>query len=334
MDPRKICVIHLNQIGDLLFSLPLLKSLREGFPGASIQSVLRPSLEGLLRDSPYVDRIILRHETLRSKYGLVKTLRRERYDLFITLARSQEGLLLAGLSGAGIKAGFAHFPWDRALNVKEVIQGHPSWYNNANLLRRLEIPVTQQSYVGLLHVEDSAPTHGLPGRYAVISPGASRRRLVKAWDEEKFGSLIAGLSEQLGLPSVLVGGRDTRECSGAIAGYASAFRQGGDGEVVDLSGSIGLRELCGVLKGAELFVGIDSGVMHLASALDIPVVGLFGPTDPFYVGPQNGRSIVVRQGLPCSPCYMREPCPHRQCMTDIGVEGVLEAVRKVLNRAT
>jgi ADP-heptose:LPS heptosyltransferase len=332
MTYQKISTLHLNQIGDLLFSLPLLKSIRDHCTDASIHCVVRPALEGLLRDSPFVDRILLRHGTLPSTCELIKKLRGQHYDLLISLARSQECLLLAGLSGAGVRAGFARFPWDRGLTVKEVIQGHNSWYNNAHLLRRLDIPITQNSYVGLLCVNDPAVRAGLPEHYAVISPGASRRRLAKAWDELKFGELIARLAGEYGLTCVLVGGQDTRGCTGAIASFAEGFRKGGQEQLKDLAGTIDLRELCGVLKGAEIFVGIDSGVMHMASALDIPVVGLFGPTDPFYTGPQNAHSIVVREDLSCSPCYLRESCTHRRCMTELGVDKVLDACRKLLNR--
>jgi ADP-heptose:LPS heptosyltransferase len=324
MDPKKICIIHLNQIGDLVFSLPFLKSIRDHFPGAIIHSVVRPYLEGLLRDSPWVDRIIMRHDTIQSKFGLVKTLRNEHYDLFITLAHSQEALILACLSGAHTRAGFAHFPWDFCLEVKEVIQGHNSWFNNANLLNRLDIPIARNNYVGLLSVNHPKPVDGLPERYAVISPGASRRRLIKAWDEEKFALLIQRLHAGFNLPSVLVGGEDTKECTAAIAGSP------GNARIVDLSGKIGLRELYGVLNGAALFIGIDSGVMHLASALNVPVVALFGPTDEFYVGPQNEKSMVVRRKMSCSPCYMREPCDHRRCMAETGVDEVFEACRKML----
>jgi ADP-heptose:LPS heptosyltransferase len=324
MEPKKICIIHLNQIGDLIFSLPFLKSIRDRFPGASIHSVVRPYLEGLLRDSPLVDRIILRHETIRSKFALIKELRHEQYDLFISLTRSQEGLVLACLSGAHVRAGFAHFPWDLCLDVKEIIQGHNSWFNNANLLNRLGISVSRNSYVGLLSVNDPKPVPGLPERYAVVSPGASRRRLIKAWNEEKFALLVRRLYGEFNLPSVLVGGQDTRECTAAIADSA------GDARIFDLAGKIGLRELYGVLARADLFVGIDSGVMHMASALDIPVIALFGPTDEAYVGPQNGKSTVVRKRMSCAPCYLREPCDHRKCMAEITVDMVIEACGKVL----
>jgi len=328
----KICVIHLNQIGDLCFSLPLLKSLREHFDRAAIHSVVRPYLEGLLTDSPFVDRIILRKETGFGRISLLGRLVRERYDLLIALPRSEEALILAGLSCATFKAGFEHFPWDFVLDAKEVIEGHNSWFNNAKLLNRLGIPIAQDNYVGLLRVDEPMNLKGLPWRYAVFSPGASRRRLAKAWDERKFAAIIAGLSMEFGLSCVLVGGDDTAEITGSIAKHVQGLLDGGVQQVVDLAGKIGLRELSAVLKKSHLFVGIDSGVMHMASSLDIPTVGIFGPTDPVYTGPQNFRSVVVRKDLECSPCYLKEPCSHRRCLEELDAEAVLRACREVLKR--
>jgi heptosyltransferase I len=328
---NKICVIHLNQIGDLIFSLPLLKSLKDHFPQASIHSVMRPYLEGLLIDSPYIDKIILRRDTNLARLSLIWTLMMERYDLLISLARSEEALSIAGLSMAHLTAGFAHFPWDLCLDVKEVIQGSHSWFNNAKLLRRLGIPISQDNYVGLLHVDEYHEVKGLPLQYVVVSPGASSGRLAKTWDERKFASVIAKLSMEFGLGCVLVGGSDSAECTRTITRYVERFLKGGVHQVVDLAGKTNLRELTGVLKKAKLFIGNDSGVMHMASALDIPLVGIFGPTDPNYTGPQNARSVVVVKRLKCAPCYMREPCTHKNCLEELDAESVIEACRKVLN---
>jgi ADP-heptose:LPS heptosyltransferase len=331
METARICVIHLNQIGDLVFSLPFLKALRDHHAGASIHSVVRPYLAGLLADSPFVDGIITRNESPASFVKLALKLRLSRYDLLVSLARSEGALMLAWLSGARLKAGFSHAPWDLGLDVKEVVQGHNSWSNNARLLGRLGVPVSQDGYVGLLRVSGQPAVKGLPFRYAVISPGASRRRLAKAWDEDKFAQAAAGLSMEFGLSSVLVGGADTAGCTGDIAAAVSRLLKGGVNQVVDLAGKIDLRSLVTVLKGAKLFVGIDSGVMHMASALDIPTVAVFGPTDPAYVGPQNRRSAVVRKDLPCSPCCLRVKCQHRRCMEEIGVQDVMDACRRVLS---
>jgi len=332
-DVRRIGIIHLNQIGDLVFSLPLLASLRQHYPGAEIVSILNPGLVDLLEDSPSVDRLMPKRDGLRARLGLMRDLRRLAPDLLICLPRSEEAFLLTMFSRAAIKAGFANFPWDMTLDVKERIEGHNSWHNNAKLLKALGIPIAQDSYVGLLRVRDGQPPSGLPARYAVISAGASSRRLIKAWDEDKFAQLIVRLHRRCDLSAVLVGGADSRACNESIRGLAvGRFGAAQDG-IIDLSGRLSLKELVAVLEQAELFVGIDSGVMHLASALDLPVVGLFGPTDPFYVGPQNRRSRVVREELDCMPCFVKPSCREYDCLRRLGVDRVWDACAGLLGEA-
>ncbi|MGC9324359.1 MAG: glycosyltransferase family 9 protein [Desulfomonilia bacterium] len=332
MECTKIGVIHLNQIGDLLFSLPLLASLRARFPHARIDSILRPGLKDLMEGSHLVDRIIPREQGIFPWLTLLMTLRKQRYDLLVCLARSEGALALACASNAGFTVGFARFPWDIGLDAKETVEGHNSWYNNAKLLNLLNIIPSQNSYVGLLNADDGAYSGELPDRYVVISPGASRRRLVKAWDERKFAEVMAHLHQHYALTPVIVGGSDTQECAALIGMHYREVNSDPptSEESFDLTGRLSLKELCSVLKKARLFVGIDSGVMHLSSALDIPVVGIFGPTDPFYVGPQNERSIVVRQDISCSPCYIRKQCSHRECMETLPASRVLDACRSLL----
>ena len=308
----KIAIIHLNQIGDLVFSLPLLRALRENFPEAKIHSILRPHLEELLEGSPFVDQLISRKSGWKDQLRLLKMLRENRYDLLITLSHSAECLLLATLSGARVKVGFANFPWDLGLHIKEKVEGHHGWYNNAKLLKRLNLEVTKKDYVDLLILPSQGDSSGLAsseiariqGKYAVISPGTSARRQVKAWDEEKFADLLFLLKEKYGLSPVIVGGKDDQESIQQLIQITMGKdRDKNIRPIINLAGKVGLRDLCYVLKNASLFVGVDSGIMHLASSLDIPVVGIFGPTDPFYVGPQNTKSLLVRkEELECVPC--------------------------------
>ena len=337
----KIAIIHLNQIGDLVFSLPLLRALRENFPEAKIHSILRPHLEELLEGSPFVDQLISRKSGWKDQLRLLKMLRENRYDLVITLSHSVECLLLATLSGARVKVGFSNFPWDVGLHIKEKVEGHHGWYNNAKLLKRLNLDVTKKDYVDLLILPSQRDANGsasseiakVQGKYAVISPGTSARRQVKAWDEEKFADLLFLLKEKYNLNPVIVGGKDDQE---SIQQLIQITRGKGRDQkihpIINLAGKVGLRDLCYVLKNASLFVGIDSGIMHLASSLDIPVVGIFGPTDPFYVGPQNTKSLLVRkEELECVPCYLKG-CEERECMKRIAVGDVFHACEQVLNQ--
>ena len=329
---KKICVIHLNQIGDLIFSLPLLKAFRENFPDASIHSVVKPYLEELLVGSPYVDRIVLRKRGLKAQRELLKNIRKQRYDLLISLSTSEECLTLTAFSKAKAKAGFSRFPWSLWLDTKDTIEGHNSWHNNAKLLKRLNVKVNKNDYVGLLSLDKNERNFSLPNKFVIISPGASRRRFAKTWGEEKFAELMLLLKKKHDLTPVLVGGKYNLEYNNRIIKKVRGNDHGRGMDIINATGT-GLRELCSMIKDASLFVGIDSGIMHLASSLDIPVVGIFGPTDPFYVGPQNDRSIVVREEeMACVPCYLKA-CDHRDCMRKLSVDKVLNACEQILQDA-
>ena len=292
--------------------------------------MLKPYLVELLVDSPYVDKVIFRKSGLAAKIRRLKNIRKSNYDLVISLARSEESLMLTALSRAKTKAGFSHFPWDLGLDVKENIEGHNSWYNNAKLLKHLNVSVTKTNYVGLINVNKNRIDLNLPENFVIISPGASRRRFAKTWQKEKFAELILLLKEKYELSSVLVGGMDNRQYNGEIVRILEKKGRIEGVDINDLTGKMDLAGLCSVLKKARLFVGIDSGVMHMASSLDIPVVGLFGPTDPFYVGPQNKRSIVVREeSMECVPCYLKY-CKHTDCMSNIDVFKVFNACKQLL----
>jgi ADP-heptose:LPS heptosyltransferase len=330
MNVAKIGVIHLNQIGDLLFSLPLLKALKDAYPKAVIHSILRRNLIDLLSGSPYVDSILERGKTLTDTFHLLQNIRKQQYDLLITLSSSEACLTLAAFSKAKIKAGFSHFPLDLFLDIKEDIEGHNSWLNNRKLLDRLKVDVTKNDYVGLLILDSENSKSVDPHkRYVVISPGASRRRQMKTWDNTNFARLILLLYKHFDLTPVLIGGMDNKDDNKQIIETVTAE---GSLTLIDNLTEESLRTIALVIKHAKLFVGIDSGFMHVASSLEIPVVALFGPTDPFYVGPQNQRSIVVRdQKLDCIPCYLQN-CEHRNCMKNLPVETVFNACTTLLEQ--
>jgi ADP-heptose:LPS heptosyltransferase len=155
---------------------------------------------------------------------------------------------------------------------------------------------------------------------------------MKAWEEEKFVDVIISLKERYDLNPVLVGGVDSKEVNDRIVGI---LKQNDVHKKVDrienLAGKMGLKDLCYLMRDADLFVGVDSGIMHLASSFDIPVVGIFGPTDPFYVGPQNRRSRVVREEMECSPCYLKG-CEDRTCMKKLEVKKVWDACEQLLSQ--
>jgi heptosyltransferase I len=135
------------------------------------------------------------------------------------------------------------------------------------------------------------------------------------------------LMERYGLASVLVGGSDCRSCN---EGIRAAMQHTARAACCDVTGRLNLRQLSALLADADLFVGIDSGVMHMAAAHNIPVAALFGPSDPEFVAPHNQRSRIVRNAtLACAPCYLK-PCDHCTCMSSITVEQVVAACEDLL----
>lgn len=332
MKLNKIGIIHLNQIGDLAFSLPLLLALKQSHPHASIHSIIRPYLAELLADSPWVDQIILRKNGIREKIRLLREIRNQKYDLLISLAASEESLFLSMLSHARTRIGFRHFPWDLGMKAKETIEGHNSWRNNKKLLKHLDVKVTKDDYVGLFHFNNTQNSLELPAEFAVISPGASKKRQMKTWPPEKFSELIFLLYKEYGFTSILVGSAENKSFNEKII-QLNRDRTGSTRDfLIDYTGATSLKALCFMLKNTRLFVGIDSGIMHLASAMDIPVVGLFGPTDPYHVGPQNKHSVVVKEeNMECLPCLLK-PCPHSDCMGKLEVSKVFRACKTLLNR--
>ncbi|OPZ60946.1 MAG: Lipopolysaccharide core heptosyltransferase RfaQ [Deltaproteobacteria bacterium ADurb.Bin510] len=324
MSYRKIGILHLNQIGDLAFALPLVANLRANCPEVEIHSIMKPYLSGLWQGQ--VERIIAR--TGEDRLDLIKLVRREHYDLLISLARSEECLIITALSGAGHTAGFHKPPLSWTLDTCLKIEGHNCWHNNRRLLEALGMTITKNDYVGLLKASGDIGQLDLPERFAVISPGASINRQAKTWDNAKFADLIIQLYSGHGLMPVLVGSSENAEPNRQI--IAAAQAQLAELPALDLAGHLSLAPLCSLLRRASLFVGIDSGVMHLASSLDIPTVGIFGPTDDHYVGPQNAKSRVVKAGLGCQPCYLK-PCEHLNCMRQLETNAVMQACRELLN---
>jgi lipopolysaccharide heptosyltransferase II len=153
-------------------------------------------------------------------------------------------------------------------------------------------------------------------RIAVLMPGANW--ITKRWPAEHFAALVEPLKERFGLSSVIAGGKDAAEVAGQIPG------------AIDLTNKTTIPQLVALLERADLVIANDSGPMHIAAALNRPLVTLFGPTNPVRTGPYARPDSVVRANIDCAPCY-RKQCPHQRCLRELGIEPVLAAVEKQLH---
>ena len=266
--------------------------------------------------------------------SVVRELRRARYDLAVDLQRIAKSALLARLSGAPRVLGY-----DRA-RAKEL-----SW-----LLSKERIPAGEMAthmvehyleFARYLGVEDARARHALPMVPAaeewadalvtelgappiLVNLGATKP--ANRWEGERFGQLAVALATELGAPVCYTGSEADR----AVEAQARAVSDGTPG-VRSLVGESDLSQLVSLTRRARLFIGCDTGPMHIAVACRTPVVVLFGPADPRRTGPYAQPDAVVRVAPPCAPCN-RKTCNQERhaCMEDITVELVVAAARERL----
>lgn len=308
----------------MLFSLPVIYNLRDHYPEAEIASVARPHLRELLGLSRVVDKVIERpRRPFGSGFRVAAELRRERFDVALLFSTSLGMSVLAGMTGAPVRVGFDDpisrwFVTHRVSNTRP-----PSMQNNLRLVEAIGCPVIKRDYSGLIHpgakeieAADSILKSvgiGAGEAFAVLAPGTSWRREVKCWSDEGFARVADMISRDLRMMSVVVG--TSNGCT--ICDLTSS--------AVNLNGKTSLPVLSAVMDRASVYVGVDTGVMHLAAVMGTPVVGLFGPTDPKKTGPQGDGHQIVTANLPCSPC-LNADCADPICMSRIAPDMVIAAV--------
>ena len=314
--PRSILVVRTGAIGDVVNALVFATALKDADPQVRVGWAVHPLAQPLVEDHPSVDRVhrIPRGDGARAWLEALREIRAEEYELAVDLQRITKSGLLARLSGAPRVLGYdrarskeGSWLWSRERIAAGPVHAHMV-EQYLEFARYLGLPAVRARHVLPEDVEAerwaAELISSLGGEPLVIGIGASKPP--NRWDAERFGRLAAELSADG--PVCLVGGPEDREAARA-AGVPGA-------EALDLVGSTSLRRLSALLARARLFVGCDTGPMHLAAARGAPVVALFGPSDPRRTGPFGEGHRVLR-------------APSER-MQDIAVEEVLAAARASL----
>lgn len=307
---KKILVIQTGFVGDMVLTSPLFRSLRLHARGASITLLHSPRTAGVVRRCVRIDeRIVM--EKRGGRRGMAETfrtarmVREKRFDLVLSPHRSIRSGLVALGSGADRRIGFDRPP--AALFYTDTVPF--SRWESTFIRRKLRLlePLgifgedeTPEAYWNGDDEETAAALLGEAGvrpPFAVLAVGSAWP--TKRWPADRFGEL-SRLLEKRGIASVLVGGESDREAGARAA----------DGGAADMTGRTGFETLGALLSRAALFVGNDSGTLHLARAARCPAIALFGPTGPeqFRFGP---TVRVVRSDEPCAPCsdHGSNECP-------------------------
>jgi heptosyltransferase-2 len=332
----KVLVRAPNWLGDTVMSLPALRAVREALPHARLSVAARPSVADLYRRERAVDAVIARPRGgWRARRELARALKAERFDAAILLPNSFDSALVVWMAGIPDRIGYRRDGrgplLTRAIPPPEPgeIPRHERFYylellRRAGLIERfpesesirLDDPEGARE-AGLRRLAElgmAAPAVG-------ISPGAAYGN-AKRWLPERFAESAAALRPAAAL---VLGSASERPLCGVVA--ADLARRGVDAR--NLAGETTLAGFIELTAACRLFLTNDSGGMHIASALGVPTVAIFGATDDTTTGPTGPLVRVVREHAECGPCLLREcPIDHR-CMTRVSAARVTAAAREL-----
>ncbi len=321
-----------------MLTTPAIRAVRRNFSAATITILAKPWVAPVFFNNPHIDNISIydgagKHKGLAGKFRLAKTLRKTKFDGAIIFQNAFEAALLAYLAGIPNRVGYdtdgrgllltdaiAMDAYHKQIHEIEYYLGILNGVGLRTSGRDLTLVVSdderRQADRTLMKYQLEA-TNKIIG----ISPGATYGS-AKRWFPERFAALCDRLCEPTGVQLVIFGGPNER----AVGEHVRKLMKC---PVVNLCGRTNLREAAALTEKCSLFITNDSGLMHVAAALDVPVVAIFGSTNPVTTGPVGINSHIVRVPVPCSPCLKVEcPTDHR-CMNEITIDMVCDVVEGI-----
>ena len=332
---RRILLIRLSSLGDILLMTPLLKLLRRACPHAEIDVLTRFEYHDLLRCHPAITRLLTFEPDLPLRHTL-RALRVNTYDLALDLhctPRSQ--LLLRMLRGRRKltynkrvlrRAMLVRLGWNTLRDSTPVPELYAAPLRRLGLDGHLGPPTMHLDYDSMKAVEEHI-LRSLPGvsdrPLLAVAPGA--RWPTKRWPVERFAAVAQDLAQERGAAVVVLGGADESVLASILCDKL-------DVPVINVAGTLSLMQSAAMLSRCRLLISNDSGLMHMATALRVPVVAIFGPTvQEFGFHPFKALAEVVSEPLSCRPCStkgsMRCPRSHHACMQDVSSTRVLAVAR-------
>ena len=290
----KIIFFHMNQLGDLLFSLPVLKATKQKYPDIKIYCVARKNLAGLLESTKLVDKIFLKVGSLGAEIDLIADIRKEKIDTALMFSESPETLLLAYFSKIKNRIGFKTASLSFLLTEKVQKIGVPSLNNNIVLAKTVGIDNVQKDYLNILKIDGESEVkisfwldanNILNKDFIVVSVGASKRRQEKCLRKEVWIETLNKLAD-MKKNVVVVYAQWEQESVMKILKYVSK-------DIKTFCPENGLIDLSALISKAKLFIGIDSGTMHLAASLGVKCIALYGNTDPSQIGPRPLQNHII-----------------------------------------
>ncbi len=354
-DTRRILIIKPSSLGDIIHTLPVVHALKRCFPGCHLGWIVQDVFAGLLERDPAIDSVYPIHisstsdpragrfaylqafkETLATLQLLRRGLKRHPSDLVLDLHASFRGGLLGRTNPGGLRVGFKDA---RELNTffqhqLVTVPDHVEHALEKNLLfcEHLNCSVANEDFHMCCSREDEAAVQtflqrqGVDENVAIIYANPAARWQTKFWPKEQWAELADRFSGQ---GKVMVFGGSSQDSP-----YIESITRQMNTQPFVAAGRFSLPQSVALIQRSSLYVGLDSGPMHMAALSSIPVVALFGPTHPARVGPYGVEHRIVRaENLDCLECRKRT-CDHLSCMKGISVQKVYDAAISLLDGKT
>jgi heptosyltransferase-2 len=337
--PAALLVRAVNWLGDAVLTTPALGAVREAFPSTRIVIAAKPPVVELFRHHPDVDGVLVydkagMHSGAAGMLRMAAELRRRRFDAALLFQNAFDAALLAFLAGVPERMGYAtdgrRFLLTQAIPVTEETRRlhHAEYYLRLVAGLGIHLPASPRMRLCVTREETDAMEErlsslGIPKgkRVLGINPGATYGS-AKRWFPDRFAAVADVLSEEWGTSVVLMG--SAPECP-----LAEEIEAAMRGKAVNLAGRTTVRELMSLLSLCSFLVTNDSGPMHVAAALGVPLAAIFGPTDWLTTSPWTDKARIVRVGVDCSPCMLRECDRGHECMLGVTAEMVVAAAREL-----
>lgn len=342
---RRILVVQTQRLGDVLCATPLLTALRNQFPLAHLEALVHAPHDALLRENPDLDGVITydrqtTHRSLASRLRFIGELRERQFDWALSIHAASSVAFALWHSGIPWRtcvwrygsyrrphwahSFHQHVRQDRRVGHKHEIE------HNLDVLRELGIEPRHSGYRVALRPDERERVRELlrklgrdeSRKLAIVHPGHGGGR--QEWESARYSAVADGLAE-LGYQVVITGSKGERPL---VAGVVYKMKQ----HALDLAGAVDLRGLAALLAEASCFVSVSTGPMHLASAMGVPAVTLYGPTDLRIEStrfcPYGSPATAVMTRVPCT-CASSRTCANAVCMTGITPTMVLDAARQL-----
>ncbi len=330
---RRILVIKFGGIGDVLMSTPVLPNLRAYFPESKIDYLTLLRNRDVLMDNHYIDRVLTYDAKIDKSYDLIRHIRNKGYNLVFDLYCNPRTAFLTYITGAKYRVGFKFRGRNYAYNIKGIGRGgevHNTDFNldaliNANIpiiskKLNLSVNVVHEEFTNKFLSENNIQNEILIG-IAITGGWESKRYKIKDYIE-----LIKLISAKYKAKFLLLWGtkQELKE--------ANEIKSNTDGDVFVIPES-SIRYLAALIKKCKVLIGNDSGPLHLAGAVEVPVLGIYGPTNPDLQGPYGEMNVTIQNTkLDCLHCNLLECNIGNICMTELPKLTILEKLDELLEK--